>query len=240
MNPAITAISEAFRARDSRNIIRITSDVIASILEGTNRCHKCVDGSFSHKLGFDKFILIDEGVGGRQLRIHCWRDTIAEMPHDHPWNFESLVLTGEILSTEYRRSFSGEAYERMIVRSDFVTNGFSYHPAEDQTLVVARRRRIPAGEAYSMGFRAIHATHVTVGPATTIFLRSHVLRHGSSSYISRTAAVARSTLEYRPAAFPSTLYLERLTEVFEVLTAMRLSPAKGDRAHMRRRSQFDR
>lgn len=76
-----------------------------------------IERSYSHKIGFDKLVLISMEDPERKLRLHIWNGkTIPQQAtdadiHNHRWNFCSTILTGIMEFEIFERQSGREVYE---------------------------------------------------------------------------------------------------------------------------------
>jgi len=76
-----------------------------------------VERSYSHKIGFDKLVLVSMQDPERKLRLHIWdKKTIPQQAtdadiHNHRWNFCSTILTGTMQFEIFERESGQEVYE---------------------------------------------------------------------------------------------------------------------------------
>lgn len=98
-------------------------------------------------LGYDAWTL--QGFGmlrlylsrDKSMRLHVWDDRyavphVSEM-HDHPWDFDSVVVTGEVRNHRFRQMIPNEKTEPLLA--------FDYFRRE-QGLEMFRRQTIRCGE----------------------------------------------------------------------------------------------
>lgn len=81
----------------------------------------------NHRWSLQGFGMLRAYLSDRKLRLHVWNSKFAVPDvttiHDHPWNFESLVVAGKITNTRYRTYpclTAEEDIERQKLRSPFV------------------------------------------------------------------------------------------------------------------------
>lgn len=76
-----------------------------------------VDRSYSHKIGFDKLVLVSLENPERKLRLHVWdNETVPQNEkdadiHNHRWNFCSTLLTGTMEFEIFERGSGRKVHE---------------------------------------------------------------------------------------------------------------------------------
>jgi hypothetical protein len=102
----------------------------------------------------------------RQYRLHVWdpSDSIGDPPiHDHPYDFTSTVIAGELTNTRYEMDPAGEEYAR-----------FRYSPPDedhrrsDTVKLSATATTFTGGGQYRQLARQLHASGQQPGAVTVI------------------------------------------------------------------------
>jgi len=102
----------------------------------------------------------------RQYRLHLWdaASAVGDPPiHDHPFDFTSTVVAGEITNTVYEESPSGVEYQRE-----------RYSPHDEQGRITDTVRlagsstRVAAGQTYNQAAHQLHCSSHTPGTITIL------------------------------------------------------------------------
>lgn len=138
--------------------------------------------------------MVDIGLMGlrlderREYRLHVWNPDFGagEVPiHDHPYDFSSAVIVGQLTNTRYTESAGGDEYVR-----------FRYYPpAEDQrqadtVRLTAQPEVLGAGGEYHQFARELHTS--TQQPGTVTLIRCSWVDHGELTVCLRDEAAWRS------------------------------------------------
>ena len=102
----------------------------------------------------------------REYRLHLWDPAhcVGDPPvHDHPYDFTSLVIAGELVNTRYDRAPDGTEYARHRYRP-----GDESDRRTDAVRLVASATTLSAGERYSQSARELHSSHQVPGTVTLI------------------------------------------------------------------------
>jgi len=76
--------------------------LLAEIINSPERTRELVEHSYSHNNGFDKFVIDSVAEFGLKLRLHVWWTEALPSPvHDHPWDFASCLLLGQMIVTRF-------------------------------------------------------------------------------------------------------------------------------------------
>jgi len=102
----------------------------------------------------------------RKYRLHVWepRYDVGEPPvHDHPYDFVSTVIAGEITNTRYRERPSGVEYRRVryLASDDRVRR-------TDTVRLSARSATVREGEQYAQLAHELHDSRQEAGTVTII------------------------------------------------------------------------
>ena len=104
--------------------------------------------------------------GRREYRLHVWHPAygVADPPvHDHPYDFVSQVIVGEVTNTLYEESSSGVEYRRV-----------RYSPPDetprctDTVRLAARPAVLKEGQIYSQLAHELHDSRQLPGTVTVI------------------------------------------------------------------------
>jgi hypothetical protein len=106
----------------------------------------------------------------RQYRLHVWDPSHADGDppvHDHPYDFTSTVIAGQLTNTRYRESPTGEAFVR-----------FRYPPGRedlrrsDTVALSSTATTITEGGEYGQLAHELHTSGQLAGTVTAIRCRS--------------------------------------------------------------------
>jgi hypothetical protein len=96
---------------DSSSLLRILrrirakyqiKQLLTEIVEHSAKASELVGHSYSHNNGFDKFVVDSLAEFGLKLRLHVWWGNSGAPPvHDHPWDFASSILLGQMTVGRY-------------------------------------------------------------------------------------------------------------------------------------------
>jgi hypothetical protein len=102
----------------------------------------------------------------REYRLHVWDPgaAVGDPPiHDHPFDFTSTVIAGEMTNTRYEESASGVEYQRE-----------RYSPPEEQgrltdtVRLTSSSTRFAAGQSYSQAAHELHSSAQAPGTITIL------------------------------------------------------------------------
>jgi hypothetical protein len=100
----------------------------------------------------------------REYRLHVWdpESSVGDPPvHDHPFDFTSTVIVGELVNTRYVEDPNGTGFTR-----------HRYWPGDedgrraDSIRLVANASTIPAGEQYHQSSTELHGSRQIPGTVT--------------------------------------------------------------------------
>ena len=102
----------------------------------------------------------------RKYRLHVWepRYSVGKPPvHDHPYDFVSMVIAGEIINTRYEESPSGAEYSRVryLASDDRVRR-------TDSVRLSATSVTLREGEQYAQLAHDLHGSRQQPGTVTII------------------------------------------------------------------------
>lgn len=123
----------------------------------------------------------------KTLRLHVWNSSFAVPKvttiHDHPWNFASLVVAGQIRNTRYRVypcTHTESQIEALRIRQPFVKSRIVCGPGggNDEASLLARGERVwlassettlhESGSLYRMRADEVHHTTYEDGTVTLV------------------------------------------------------------------------
>ena len=114
----------------------------------------------------------DTGVVGlwldvcRTYRLHVWvpERAVGDPPiHDHPFDFTSTVIVGELVNTRYREDPGGRAYVR-----ERYTPGDEGTRATDTVRLVGESETLGAGARYRQVAHELHDSRQLPGTVTVL------------------------------------------------------------------------
>lgn len=102
----------------------------------------------------------------RERRLHVWDPPSApEHPpvHDHPYDFTSTVIAGELTDTTWVEHLEGDPFRRERYRPDAEDDR-----TVDEVRLLATRRVLRAGESYGHAAADLHDSRQAPGTVTVI------------------------------------------------------------------------
>ncbi len=102
----------------------------------------------------------------RQHRLHVWDPDACDGDapiHDHPYDFTSTVIVGQLTNTRYVEHPTGEAYGRQ----RFAPND-EHHRRTDTVRLIGTSTLLSSGERYQQVADELHDSHQTPGTVTII------------------------------------------------------------------------
>lgn len=111
-------------------------------------------------------------LGDGRLRLHVWDATHAEPNasriHDHPWDFESIILAGRLTNVRYVQvdGEAGELFKRVQIRCG--EGGCAVSPETFDRLVAQPPETYGPGDRYHQNAAELHDTQAEPGTVTII------------------------------------------------------------------------
>jgi hypothetical protein len=105
----------------------------------------------------------------REFRLHVWdpESCVGDPPvHDHPYDFTSTVIVGELVNTRHLEDPSGVEYERHRYRP-----GAEADRCADAIRLAGVAETLRAGDHYGQRADELHTSHQTPGTVTVIRCR---------------------------------------------------------------------
>ena len=102
----------------------------------------------------------------REWRLHVWHpeSCVGHPPvHDHPYDFSSIVIAGELVNARYVEDPDGVEYSRHRYRPDDEAGRRT-----DAVRLVARPTTLSPGDRYSQSSRELHSSRQVPGTVTLI------------------------------------------------------------------------
>jgi hypothetical protein len=176
---------------------------LVALAEGIGRSRSRLDEiaerSYWHPNGFMK-LLLEERAGWGQLRLHVWPDPVHDDDvHDHGWQYESVVIDGDVREVRYRE-VAGDAPGVPMWRHSYSRIGHHRFALSDPVRVTVAVDPVPldlrAGDRSGGGPRHVHRFFAVTAPTVTM------LRVGPSietySHVYRTEAAPDPVVAPRP------------------------------------------
>lgn len=102
----------------------------------------------------------------REHRLHVWdpEGAVGAPPvHDHPFDFTSTVIVGELVNARYVEDPNGIEYARHRYRP-----GDDDHRRTDSVRLAKRATTLSSGDRYHQSATELHSSHQTPGTVTLI------------------------------------------------------------------------
>ncbi|WHX50769.1 hypothetical protein QNH46_09030 [Paenibacillus woosongensis] len=136
--------------------------LLNSLLEDPQMLLEISKRSYTHINGFDKIVLIESKSPEYKIRLHIWwpeyKISHIEHIHNHPWDFSSRVLTGELtFQTFSSQNGTGESlhYYRTFPPNPG-ESGHILRKMGTQTLQLMFDTTITSGSFYTMSKKIKH------------------------------------------------------------------------------------
>lgn len=103
---------------------------------------------------------------GRQYRLHVWdpTDCVDEPPiHDHPYDFTSTIIVGELTNIRYEETTAGEEYTRL----RYTPPAEDLRPS-DRVRLSSTQTTFTGGDRYRQLAPELHASRQLPGTVTVI------------------------------------------------------------------------
>jgi hypothetical protein len=103
----------------------------------------------------------------REYRLHIWDPTlcVGEPPvHDHPFDFVSQIIAGEMINTRYTEDPAGIEFNRI----RYPTKNEDAHRAADTVRLSGTATTYTEGEHYGLVAHELHDSHQLPGTVTII------------------------------------------------------------------------
>jgi hypothetical protein len=196
--------------------------------------------SYRHVNHFDKIVLVDsENQLGYRLTLHLWnppyteRELNDELIHDHRFSFWSTLLTGDLLSENFKCSDAGQAFRQYQYVPERRTNSNFYQFMGQVRLMRTQPQKKIAGETYYLYYETTHRVLLPRNSMTcTLVLRGPRLRNFSNVY--NTTYPSQNTRMTNITFSPEQLR-SRLTALMENIEANRLRKPPQPTNHEGRR-----
>jgi hypothetical protein len=147
----------------AHDLTRLPSALIQYLLEvkeGSELMRDIAGFSYQHPLGYSKIVLW-EGESGQRIRLHSWKNLqrpIRDLDvHDHYWDFRSIILSGEVVFSEFDVVAKGDEYTKYSMipvgngAYDIEARGRSYLTICGDSSVVAKSQ-------YAISSSVLHST----------------------------------------------------------------------------------
>lgn len=83
---------------------RVVSRLFKAVCSDSRWLGETSRRSYRHNNGFDRIVLAVGPNKSYELRLHIWWEDdsrLSEGPHNHAWEFSSLILAGKLITTDY-------------------------------------------------------------------------------------------------------------------------------------------
>lgn len=214
----LEALGTDIQAREN-GLHGLTKRDVSSLLLATLRDNKSLGtlaaNSYTHQLGFDKFLLSSSTANNIWLRMHYWPESINGHDsdiHSHCADFTSKVLAGSLSSLEYDRIENGPPYFEYEYSFN-IEKGESSSKFKGQAfLIETGRKKISPGTTYSLSAEKLHqTTDVAAGTITISIWGSR----NQSATVFRNTTVNGS--DVRRTGMDITLAQVKLWQIIEIL-----------------------
>lgn len=116
------------------------------------------------------FGMLRTDLMGREYRLHVWDhryQTIdVAMVHDHPWDLESLVLSGQLTNITYTRCNSPKSHWQVEIQPG--PEAAQVSPPHQVSLAVDDRAIYHQGDRYTSDKADLHETRYVTGTVTLV------------------------------------------------------------------------
>lgn len=143
-----------------------TRDAVRSILEHADQFSWSLQGFGMLRcyLGTDK-----------ATRLHVWDDryTVPNVSviHDHPWDFESMIISGRVRNIRYAEHLAGLTPTHHVQRIVCGQGGCALERLDNVRLTVRSDRTLVAGDEYTQHADELHESQPSRGAVTLIHRR---------------------------------------------------------------------
>lgn len=148
-----------------RALGQIDSTALRSYLIDTLRDEQSLSviarNSYTHQLGFEKFLLSPSDTNLIWVRVHFWPDSMSGRDtdiHSHCASFTSTILTGELSSLTYERSEIGSEFYEYEYCFDVKLGKSSAFFKKKSILQSIINHKFTAGSVYSLPANELHQT----------------------------------------------------------------------------------
>jgi hypothetical protein len=194
---------------------RIT-DMLGAIIRDEKRVEELTGHAYSHTNGFDKLVLDSLGEFGCKLRLHVWWDNQNDEEstvHDHPWDFASCLLAGEMTMRLYEEDHSAP---QAFVKTLYPTQAI---PGVREPVIVGGSRlkcigvsEYAAGMTYVLSRRELHSVRLLSDRLITLVLQGPHVQDTSRVYVKRRSELRSPIVDKY---FSSTEIRRKCTWLFE-------------------------
>lgn len=117
------------------------------------------EDSYVHANGFARLVVFIPECASFRLRMHVWPEGSGVENlnvHNHRYSFVSFVEQGAIEDVTWVPAETGDLFRRFTYTSRDATGNYHHQYSGEQNLCVKRRRRVVAGELYSLNCEQFH------------------------------------------------------------------------------------
>lgn len=160
---------------DIHNEHQHLSGTITDILNDPAKLNTVAKTSYHHALGFEKMVLKENIETGDKLCLHFWWPNAPEGDdniHPHRWDFNSLVLIGEIKVEKYELHPEGKLFHQYIYCSPLKEEYYKLTPCGKNKVILTEEFSLKAGESYSQKYSELHRVTRKNPFVVTLFTQS--------------------------------------------------------------------
>lgn len=138
---------------------------------------------YLHVNDFRKLVLLQGGKAGGEIRLHEWLPSSGlELDrHNHPWNFASCILAGELVNQIFVETFGSTHCRTVIGPVGNDTDGYHYIGDGVTGITCITESKLCAGSFYSMEHHLIHNAFSPRG-GMTLMIQGPFIREVSLSF----------------------------------------------------------
>jgi hypothetical protein len=178
--------------------------------------------SYTHPNGFRKYMLVASDEPGYRLRLHVWKPLTVRIEgnlHDHPRDFWSQVLIGELIDVRYAEVVAldprAECYYKYRSKERNDAEQYNIDWLGHSALIEYERSVIGAGQRYSRSYDLIHKSIARPNVTTvTLFIQGPAIREYAYVYNKSPIDLSRNA---RPLAYSETQYIQELDGILSLI-----------------------
>lgn len=173
------ALTDAAHAAIALTASTEISPLLDDVLEDGARLAACARLSYTHALGFDKFVLIDADPVFT-LRLHVWwpdRPRIMEHVHNHRFGVAGVILSGGYDMQLFCPADEGEPVAEYVERASLASSDWRLERVGPARLRMQTTWRLREASSYALEAQTLHRIVVPAGAAcVTLFLETATVR----------------------------------------------------------------